>query len=205
MKDPKQIVREGYDNLTNRYRDHYSFSHHHEYKTWIANFKSSIQAGDPILELGCGDGIPVAQLLSVNYDYTGIDISPVQIRNANRQVPDGTFLDADMTEIEFPAESFSGIIALYSIIHVPVEEQQGLLQKIYTWLRANGIFLCTVGGEEFTGVEKDWIVPGTTMYWSHMHADKYSEWFMSIGFTVIKREYIPEQMGGHTLFWLKKG
>jgi hypothetical protein len=42
------------------------------------------------------------------------------------------------------------------------------------------------------------------MYWSHAHADKYAEWFTSIGFTILRREYIPEHKGGHTLFWLKK-
>ena len=204
MKNPKDIVKTGYDQLSSHYRNYFEVSHKHEYTVWINDLLPLMDKNSRILELGCGDGLPIAQNLSTHYRYTGIDISPVQIQNAKRNVPHATFLTADMTEITYADDSFNCIIALYSIIHVPIDEQETLLRRIYDWLRPNGYFLCTVGNKEWTGTEKNWILPNTTMYWSHTDAAQYSEWFMSMGFIICKKEYIPEGKTGHTLFLLKK-
>src|SRR5437868_6009866 len=128
VKSPKEIVKEGYNHLSTAYREHFRASHTEHYPSWLHTFLQAIPPGSPILELGCADGIPVAQRLSETHAYWGVDISPVQIQRARVQVPEGHFEVADMTELSFPAESFTGIVALYSIIHVPLEQQPGLIR-----------------------------------------------------------------------------
>lgn len=202
MKTPKETVTEGYNRLSTHYRKHFELTH--PYKHWIQDLTLQIKEEGNILELGCGDGLPVAQLLSTQYNYVGVDISDVQIANAKKNVLNGTFLVADMTELDFSQNSFDGIIALYSIIHVPIDEQEKLLRNIYAWLLPNGCFLCTVGFKSWTGTETNWILPDTTMYWSHADSGQYTEWFDSIGFVILQKEFIAEGTQGHTLFLLKK-
>lgn len=204
MNNPKAIVRNGYDSLSVNYRDHFSESHNEHYKKWVQTLLDLLPKDPNILELGCGDGIPVAQLISLNCRYCGVDISPVQIENAQRNVPNVTFLAKDMTGITLPSNSFHGIIALYSIIHIPLNEQYELLEKIYHWLNPNGIFLCTVGATEWTGIENDWILKDVSMFWSHSDTLTYSDWFEKIGFSQLEIEFIPENNGGHTRFLLRK-
>ena len=202
--NPKDIVKIGYDRLSSQYRHHFDSTHSHDYFIWINDLLSRIDTNSKILELGCGDGIPVAQILSANHKYTGIDLSPIQIQNAKENVPNGTFLTGDMTELNYSDHSFDCIIALYSIIHVPIDEQKNLLSAIYRWLQPNGFFLCTLGAKEWVGTENNWILPNTTMYWSHTNAEKYSEWLTSLGFIICKKEYIAESTGAHVLFLLKR-
>jgi SAM-dependent methyltransferase len=204
MNNPKEIVKKGYDSLSVNYREHFNESHNENYKKWVQTLLDLLPNNPSILELGCGDGIPIAQLISKNCKYFGVDISPVQIENAQKNVRNVIFMVKDMTSLTYPANSFDGIIALYSIIHIPLDEQYGLLQKIFQWLQPNGFFLCTVGAKKWTGTEDDWILKDITMYWSHADTVTYSDWFEKIGFGNLEIEFIPENDGGHTLFLLKK-
>ncbi len=127
MKTPKETVREGYDRLAGAYREYYAKLHAQWYGHWLDAFEQAVTAGSRVLELGCADGFPVARRLCETYDYLGVDISPVQVTLAHRNVPQANFRVADMTELSFPGGYFGGIVALYSVIHVPVAQQGRLI------------------------------------------------------------------------------
>ncbi|UFH53407.1 class I SAM-dependent methyltransferase [Spirosoma sp. KNUC1025] len=204
MKDPKRIVQQGYDRLGHRYRTHYEQENPHRYEDLLRTFIQVLSPNADVLELGCADGIPTAQYLSQYVNYQGVDISPIQINLARRNAPSAHFEVADMAALVFPDRSFDGIIALYSIIHLPLAEQPALFKSAYQWLRPNGYLLCIVGAGEWTGTDSNWIEPGTGMYWSHTDADTYQTWFTHIGFAILDRYFVPEGDGGHTYFLLNK-
>ncbi len=204
MKTPQETVREGYDKLAAAYREHYAASHEAQYGGWLDDFERAVPPGRRVLELGCADGIPVARRLNPAYDYLGVDISPVQIAAAGRNVPGAPFRVADMTALAFPDGHFGGIVALYSLIHVPIAQQVPLIGKLARWLQPGGTLLVTVGHTAWTGTEDDWIVPGATMYWSHADAATYLTWFAEAGFSVQRNTFVPEGNGGHTLLRLRK-
>jgi cyclopropane fatty-acyl-phospholipid synthase-like methyltransferase len=156
-----------------------------------------LQDGDPVLDLGCGCGIPATALLANRFSVTGVDLSPVQVERARQLVPTARFYCADMMEIDLPAASFAAIVSFFAIIHVPVEEQPGLFKKLHDWLRPGGYLLATVGAGAWTGVAEDWY--GAPMYWSHTDRDTYVEWLERTGFQVRWTRFIPEGTGGHTL------
>ena len=54
-----------------------------------------------MLDLGCGNGVPVARELSARFAVTGVDLSPVQVERARALVPGARFVCADMTAVEF--------------------------------------------------------------------------------------------------------
>lgn len=204
MEEPKRIVQQGYDQLGSRYRTHYEEVHRERYSHWLTDLTQRLPSEATILELGCADGIPTALFLHQHFDYLGIDISPVQIELACHNVPNARFEVADMTALTFSEAAFEAVVALYSIIHIPVAEQPALVHAVYQWLRPNGYFMCVVGAGEWTGTEPDWIEPGTRMYWSHTDADTYHSWFIETGFTIIQRHFVAEGEAGHTFFLLQK-
>ncbi len=204
MTDPKEIVREGYDKLSADYKKHFAAFQEARYDSWLNSFVRSLRKDDRVLELGCGDGLPVAQFLSQNHRYLGVDISPKQVALACCSVPGGSFEVADMTKLSFQEGAFAGIVALYSLIHVPIEQQSALIKAMYKWLKADGCILAIVGATAWTGIERDWIVAGTTMYWSHADTNTYIKWFSSAGFTIEETRYIPEGETGHTLIIARK-
>jgi SAM-dependent methyltransferase len=198
MEDPKAIVRAGYDAVSHAYRP--DDAGDQPYRGWLELLDAHLPPGAPVLDLGCGCGLPAARILAGRYRVTGVDLSPVQIERARALVPQAEFVCADMTAVEFPAASFAAVVCLYAIIHVPLAEQPALLDRMALWLRPGGLLLLTAGAGAWTGTEADWLgVAGGTMYWSHADAPTYRAWLAERGLAIHHDEFVPEGGGGHIL------
>jgi len=205
--NPKDIVRDGYDRISYAYRDDAGRGPvkdraeqrlgRPDYEAWLAELTPLLQDGDPVLDLGCGCGVPATAILAERYEVTGVDLSPVQIKRARHLVPKGQFECADMTSVDFPQRSFAAVVSFYAIIHVPLDEQPALFEKIRGWLEPGGYLLATVGSGAWTGTEDDWL--GAPMYWSHADRATYVAWLEQSGFETRWTRFIPEGTGGHTL------
>ncbi|HHX63867.1 MAG TPA: methyltransferase domain-containing protein [Chloroflexi bacterium] len=199
----KDTVREGYDRISYAYRADsfdYAASEYAVYLPWI---EERLPEGARVLDLGCGCGVPVARELSRRHQVTGVDISPVQIERARQLVPAAEFVCADLTACAFENESFDAVVAFYSIIHVPVEEQPALLERVTGWLRPGGRLLMTVGQGAWTGIDEDWF--GARMYWSHSDADTYRRRLADLGLRLLREGFIPEDNAGHVVLMAEKG
>ncbi|MUL36843.1 class I SAM-dependent methyltransferase [Gloeocapsopsis dulcis] len=202
----KDIVRQGYDKVSYAYRnDEGNAAYPLDYAAWLSELTPLLPPESRVLELGCGCGLPVAQILSEDFAVTGVDISPVQIERAHSLVPRADFICADMTELDFPAQSFAAIVSLYAIIHVPLDEQPALFAKLFDWLQPEGYLLITVGSRAWTGTETDWLdVSGATMFWSHADVKTYESWLTEFGFKLRWSKLIPEGNGRHQLILAEK-
>ncbi|HYH12765.1 MAG TPA: class I SAM-dependent methyltransferase, partial [Thermomicrobiales bacterium] len=124
--DPKEIVSEGYDRIADTYAEWAPRVRVEERARYTARIVQALPEGASLLELGCGSGLPTTQLLASRYQVTGVDISARQVELARMNVPDATFIQADMTTLDFPAASFDGIAAFYALTHVPRDHQGAL-------------------------------------------------------------------------------
>ncbi|HUJ07713.1 MAG TPA: class I SAM-dependent methyltransferase [Streptosporangiaceae bacterium] len=84
---------------------------------------------------------------------TGVDISDVQIERARRLVPAATFVRAEATTLDWPADSLDAVVSLYSLIHMPLDAQPVLLRRIGAWLRPGG-WLLAAGDRRPAGVDR---------------------------------------------------
>ncbi len=207
-RDPKEIVRAGYNRVAEAYRVTCPGDGSNggpDMRVWVdaalAEIGTNRDDNLRIVELGCGDGYPIAGHLPDSCRYTGYDISPAQITRAAEQIPGRQFFCADMTEVALPEGSVDLVIAFYAIIHLPLDEQSALFRRIAAWLRPGGLFLATLGTSAWTGSEEDWLdVPDATMYWSHTDETTYRAWIEEAGLIVVATSFVPEGSGGHTLF-----
>ncbi|MDQ6857782.1 MAG: class I SAM-dependent methyltransferase [Chloroflexota bacterium] len=202
-RDPKSVVRAGYDAVSRRYRADDAADG--AYAEAVVLIEEYVVAGAPILDLGCGCGVPVARRLSLRYAVTGIDFSPVQIGRARTVVPAAVFMCADMTTARFDDASFDAVVCLYALIHVPLAEQLPLLHRVARWLRPGGAFVATVGDRAWTGVEHDWLgVKGADMWWSHADAATYRQWLREVGLRLELERSVPEGDSRHTFVFATK-
>ena len=199
-EDPRAIVRRGYDVVSQAYRgDAFEYAGS-VYQHLLERAFAGIADGLEILDLGCGNGIPVSQVLAQSHHVTGCDISKVQLQRAQTLIPSARFVLGDIAHLCFRPESFDGVVAFYSIIHVPVEEHARVIRDIARCLRPGGLLLATVGHTAWTGTEDDWQgVPGGRMYWSHAGRASYLQWLADAGLVVEWDEFVPEGKGGHTV------
>jgi SAM-dependent methyltransferase len=184
-KDPKTIVREGYDRASYAYRGNDFTWPGSGYAYWLSRLTRNLAPGSRILDLGCGCGIPASRELAHRHQVTGVDISPVQIARARRLVPGARFLCADMAEVEFEPQSFDAAIAFFSLINLPLPEQSVVIARVSGWLVPGGRLLAIVGKLASTRIEPNFRgVPGASMYWSHADVQTYRDWFEQAGFVI---------------------
>lgn len=192
--DVLAAIRDGYDRGSHVYRgDTFERFPRSGYAHWLRRLESRIRPDSRVLELGCGNGIPVAAELAKRHRVTGVDLSPVQVERARQLVPAARFVCDDMCRVEFDPASFDAVTAFFSIIHVPLDRQPALIASIARWLVPGGWCLAVVGRAARTETERNWRgVPGATMYWSHADVWTYRTWFEAAGFRIAEEGVQPE-------------
>ncbi|HEY1699775.1 MAG TPA: methyltransferase domain-containing protein [Trebonia sp.] len=94
--------------------------------------------GGPVTDAGCGAGRITAFLHKEGLDVDGIDLSPGMLAAARRDYPDLRFAEGDMLHLDLPDASRAGIIAWYSIIHLPRERVPDAFAQFRRVLKPGG-------------------------------------------------------------------
>lgn len=103
-----------------------------------------IELGDHLLEIGPGPGLTTDLLRQRVPQMTALEIDP-RLAAALKQRLQGTnarVMEGDATQMPFEDKSFSAVIAMTMLHHVPSPAlQDKLLAEAYRVLRPNGIFV----------------------------------------------------------------
>ena len=199
IKGIRKIVKEGYEK--GDYVSHFRTNSQPNKmeKKFLDRIANLIPRAAEILDFGCGIGIPFDKYLAdKGFKITGIDIARKHLEQAKKNVSDAKFIKGDFSKTDFGGKRFHAIIALYSIFHIPREEQQDLFQKMYELLENNGVILMTLGTSESDNVEKDWC--GAPMAWSNYEPSKYRTMITQANFKIIESKY-EGQPGDKEYHW----
>ncbi len=196
----KLAVAAGYDRIADVYLHWRERTPKQRITTYLDRVTELLPNSARVLDLGCGGGVPYAATLSERFDVIGVDISARQVALARRLVPGAAFLRGDMSSLAFRPGTFDAIIALYSIIHVPREEHEPLLQRLFELLQPGGRLLAVLGNNDWEGRESDWLAPGVEMYWSHFGAETNQRMVERAGFRTLDAQIEPDPLGGAHLF-----
>jgi SAM-dependent methyltransferase len=109
----------------------------------LALFAELVSAvgGGPVADVGCGPGHVTAHLHDSGLDAFGIDLSPVMIDVARREHPGLRFEVGSMTELPLADASVAGLVAFWSLIHVPDHAVPGVLGHFSRALLPGGLLL----------------------------------------------------------------
>ncbi|MEV0174590.1 class I SAM-dependent methyltransferase [Streptomyces sp. NPDC050803] len=99
-----------------------------------------------VLDVGSGTGRPTAATLAAaGHTVLGVDVSPVMVELAARQVPEASFRLADIRELPLEAASFDGVCVFFSLLQMSREEQSALMGRLAGALKPGGhLVLATV-------------------------------------------------------------
>ena len=193
-RDPRGIVRQAYAVASEAYRgDAFELDASSGYAHWLRRLERRVPPGSRVLDLGCGNGIPVARELSRRHRVTGVDLSETQVGRARTLVPGAEFVCADMTAVEFEPASFEVVTAFFSIINVPFDEQPRLIRNVAEWLVPGGHFLAIVGKVKGSWIEENWRgVKGVAMFYSHAGLTETRASFAAAGLEIVEEGTEPE-------------
>jgi SAM-dependent methyltransferase len=159
---------------------------------WVGKLVDAVGPGEAVVELGCGTGSPVGAELAARYEYTGVDASTGMLERARTRLPQANFVERDMEDVMFTPGSLGGVVALYSIIHVPRGRHAHLLASIASWLRPAGAFVATMHsrdrGDDY---QPDWL-GGGPMRWSGFDAATNLALIEAAGMEIVESEVIEQ-------------
>jgi len=168
----------------------------------LAKFVSLVKrsGGRKVLDLGCGSGIQSKQLVDAGLEVVGLDLSPEMISQAKKRVPEAKLTVGDMTKMDFSNESFDGVFAQASLLHIPKKLIPKVLKSIHKILKTNGVLYLAL--KEGTGekvVEEERLGVVVKRFFSFFTKAEIEGYLKNAKFQVLK---VRRFLGKSPTIWL---
>jgi SAM-dependent methyltransferase len=152
-------VRAGYDAVAVEYAERLRSDLERQplARALFAAFAELVRASgnERVADLGCGPGHVTAHLRGLGLAMSGIDLSPSMVEVARRAYPGVPFDEGSMSDLDWADGALGGIVAWYSIIHIPPDELPALFAEFRRVLAPGGyVLLAFQVGDERIRVER---------------------------------------------------
>ena len=188
--DERNAIQRAYDNLAETYAAGRSETGRD--MDILAEFLAMLQAESRVLDVGCGQGIPVLREVTATTTGYGLDFSREQLQLAAENLSDVPLLQADVTHLPFDDGVVDAIVTYHTLIHVPVEDQETAIAEFSRVLRPSGRILLSEGPTEWSGADPNWLDTGVEMRWHIAGADKTRTQLQDAGFTITDEWVVDE-------------
>lgn len=180
MSHKAELVKKGYNQIAHTYqKDRVSLKSN----KYLHKFLEFLSPQSYVLDLGCGSGDPVdRELIKQGHLVIGLDISPVQIGLARKNLPAGSFSACDFQTLKKNQYNVDGVVSFYALFHVSREKHLELLKNINSFLPIGGPLLITMGNVDFEGTHTMF---GTQMWSSQYDPEKNVVLMQQAGFEVL--------------------
>ncbi len=149
MSDFSSQIRQVYDQAAQVYGQD---RQHLRTAKYVTKFLQLLKPRSTILDLGCGAGVPVDDLLlKKGHLVLGLDISPEQIRRARRFSPQAEYQVRDISTLKRNEYQMDGVVCLYTLFHLPRKIHGEWLKVIASYLPPGGPLLISCGEKNFEG------------------------------------------------------
>ena len=100
-----------------------------------------IGAGESVLDLGCGPGQVGQYLAERGVLVIGMDLAQQMLQVARRRPGNSRMACGDMRSMPFRSGALSGVVAYYSVHHLPQPALRTALAEIHRILKPSGSFV----------------------------------------------------------------
>ncbi len=145
MGDYKEVTKDSYDrhadHFAKKFRETYIPSDRSEFSTM-----QTLMPGKRLLDVGCGAGDHAAYFQRQGLYVRAIDLSSAMVKRAREQGIDARVMDLE--QLDFARESFDGIWAMTSLLHIPKKHMAPVRDSLYGILANEGVMhVCLKQGE----------------------------------------------------------
>jgi ubiquinone/menaquinone biosynthesis C-methylase UbiE len=188
LKNINQITQQTYDMVAEVYHELYKDEMLHKAydRKILDKFSQSLSNNSIIYDIGCGPSGHIGYyLFEKGYDVVGVDISEKCIAMASKYHPEMKFIKMDMTNLELEDNSIDGIIAYYSIIHIPKRYISKIFQEFHRVLRAGGKLLVVVKEGDQEGLQEELLGLKTQIYFTLFRQEEIIKYYIENGFKIL--------------------
>lgn len=183
-----QNTQDSYDRVAAEYttRIYGELAHKPLDRTLLDRLAAEVGNVGPICDLGCGPGHVARYLHDQGAQVLGIDLSPGMVAEAQRLNPDIPLFQDNMLALQVADESWGGIAAFYSILHIPREQVVDALREMKRVLRPNGLLLVAFHrGHETVHADELFEVP-VTLDFLFFEAAEMEGYMQAAGFEMVE-------------------
>lgn len=190
-------VRTSYDRVADEYvtRIAGELAHKPLDRRLLEAFAGRVRAVGPVYDLGCGPGHVALYLRDRGVDVAGIDLSSAMVEAARRRNPGIEFTQGDMRSLPLGDESLAGVVAFYSLIHVPKPEVGTALAEMSRVLRPGGLACLAFHVGDSTVHLDEWWGRPVSLDFVFFRTDEMTGLLTEAGFRVlesVEREPYPD-------------
>lgn len=196
--DPITSTRQSYDRVAEEYAAHIAdeLAGKPLDRALLACFAEMVGDLGTVADLGCGPGHVAAYLHGLGVPVVGIDLSPEMVAVARRLSPAISFEQGSMLALSAPDASWGGIVAFYSIIHLPPETRPQAFAEFFRVLKPGGLlFLAFHMGDERRHLDEWWGEDVSLDFW-FLSPTQITEELRDVGFGIVmsleRQPYAPE-------------
>jgi ubiquinone/menaquinone biosynthesis C-methylase UbiE len=137
----RERARSAYDTVAAEYADALAphLEAHAVERHALSLFAELAGANARVLDVGCGPGHITAHLATLGVNASGLDLSDGMVREARARYPDIDFAQGSFQSLD--DTGLDGIVAWYSIIHLPPTERPAAFAGFARALRPQGLAL----------------------------------------------------------------
>jgi SAM-dependent methyltransferase len=171
---------------------------------FLAAFAEEVGSGRAVADVGCGPGHVTAVLREHGADAFGVDLSPRMVEIARRTYPGVRFEVGSMTALDLPDGVLGGIVAYWSIFHLPPAELPGVFAEFARTLAPGGQLLVGfhVGDGRLTP-ERAYGHPVTYESWL-LRPEQVTAHLAAAGLTVTAQLLSEGRKYPQSLLWARK-
>ena len=161
----------------------------------LDRFAERIQGLGPVCDLGCGPGHVARYLHERGVRVTGMDLSALMVEQARRLNPSMDFRQGNLLSLDIEDGAWGGIVAFYSIIHVPRTEIADALAEMRRVLRPGGLLLLAFHVGDETVHLDEWWGQRVSLDFQFLRPEEMADFLRSAGFEVeeiVEREPYPD-------------
>ncbi|MFE5919594.1 class I SAM-dependent methyltransferase [Streptomyces sp. NPDC056468] len=177
-----------------------AFAGSETHRASLAWLVGRLEPGSQVLDVGSGTGRPTAETLVVaGHGVLGIDVSPVMVDLAARQVPDASFQHADIHQVPLQDGAFDAVCVNLSLLQMSRATQETLVRRLARALRAGGSMVLATVPADVEDVEV--VFMGQKVRATSFAAEDFTDMVAAAGLTVLSAEtvlFTPDHPGaGH--------
>jgi ubiquinone/menaquinone biosynthesis C-methylase UbiE len=162
------------------------------------DFLAALPPDARVLDAGSGDGQRTAAHLVDAADVVALDVSRRQTELVREHVPAATPVQGDMTRLPLADDTVDGVVAYYSVFHVPRADHPQVYREFARVLRPGGRLLCSVSDGAHEGT-RSWL-RGVEMFWSSPGRDATLGQLRDAGFEVEWERVVTDGRGESVRF-----
>ncbi|MGH2585984.1 MAG: class I SAM-dependent methyltransferase [Dehalococcoidia bacterium] len=134
-------------------------------------FAERVRGLGPVCDLGCGPAQVARYLHERGIPVLGVDASAGMVAEARRLNPSLDIRQGDMRALDVPDDAWGGIVAFYSLIHIPRDEMVVVLRELRRVLQPGG-----------------WLTLAFHLGDETIHLDEWFDTAVDLDFTFFRRE-----------------